>query len=96
MVRNVTGGKSQSAMTRLQLWKLEATERLPAENVKDFYASIDCTSLVILARSEREARSIALAESGGQWWLDPDLTTCRPVNSRGNPRVVLANWPTLN
>jgi len=77
----------------LSLWLLAASDRLKSSTCPDFFPSVDCGSLVVLAECESGARSIAKSECDGDWWLDPALTTCVAMSPRGSPRVILANWP---
>jgi hypothetical protein len=91
----MTNRKSHAPTAELKFWKLQASDQLPEVAEGEFYATLDCASLVVLASSEQEARSIARAESRGRWWLDSKLTTCSPVAPQGGARVVLANWPPL-
>jgi hypothetical protein len=85
-----------AATTDLRFWVLEAAEKLPIAAEGEFYASVDCAGLVVLACSEQQARSIAQDTTDGDWWLDPKLTRCSEVDVDGRPRVVLANWPSLD
>ena len=85
-----------AAAVDLRFWVLEAAERLAIAAEGEFYATVDCAGLVVLACSERQARSIAQNTTDGDWWLDPKLTRCREVDVAGSPRVVLANWPSLD
>lgn len=91
----MTDRKPRDSTAELTFWKLQASDQLPEVAEGEFYATVDCASLVVLAASEQEARSIARAESRGRWWLDSRLTTCSPVIPRGGARVVLANWPPI-
>ena len=55
---------------------------------------------VIVASSEEDARQIAGGygdgshNRSGDWWLDPEITTCQTVNGDGMPCVALADSPT--
>jgi hypothetical protein len=79
----------------LRLWLLMACDRLKRNEGTDFYPSIDCGSLVVLAGCEAEARAMARSECNGDWWLDPTLTSCVAMAPDGSPRVIVANWPEL-
>jgi hypothetical protein len=80
----------------LRLWLLAATDRLKRSGGTDFYPSVDCGSLVVLAGCEAEARAMARSECDGDWWLDPTLTTCVAMAPDGSPRVILASCPELS
>ena len=94
--RAVLAGSLAAAAADLRFWVLEAAERLPIAAAGEFYATVDCAALVVLACSEQQARAIAQNTTDGDWWLDPKLTRCSEVDIAGNPRVVLANWPSLD
>jgi len=84
-----------ASKSALQLWVLAASDRLKSSVGTDFYPSVDCGSLVVLAACESEARAIAKSECDGDWWLDPTLTSCVAMAPNGAPRVILASWPEL-
>jgi hypothetical protein len=50
---------------------------------------------VIRAESENDARRIAstvACDEGPSVWLDPSMTTCKPLTSTGEPVIILSDF----
>jgi hypothetical protein len=80
----------------MAFWRLRVTKKLIETNSSRFYASLDCSEMVILASSAREARQLTFEESAENWWLRSADTTCTELLPGNRPQIILANWPPLN
>lgn len=82
----------------MQIYVLRAKPELLTPDVADSVGYSEWTEprgFVVLANSEGEARLVASRqEYSGEWWLNPDLTTCELVDPGGEPRAIMADEPT--
>src|SRR4051812_25840664 len=94
--RGRIGAGDLTKRAKTSLWLLEVTlDEVEHRLNGEFYRSVDCSRIAVLARNEHEARSVASEACEGAWWMDPTLTMCTRVAINGRPRVVVESWPAL-
>jgi hypothetical protein len=79
----------------MHLWRLTLNQKSARLDKRKFFEAVDCSEMIVAARSEEEARRLAFEESLEKWWLSPTVSICVEIPSPSKPAVIAANWPPL-
>lgn len=55
-----------------------------------FMIYVGVYGLVVRAETEQEARTLCAQHSKEDWWLDPTLISCEPVDPVGQSGIILS------
>jgi hypothetical protein len=79
----------------MALWRLTLNQKSARLDKRKFFEVVDCSEMIVAARSEDEARQLAFEESSEKWWLSRTVSICVEIPSPSKPGIIAANWPPL-